>query len=752
MEAKWEIKSVNDPFTLLMSDFTSAFTLTEASSENGFALYTNVSSDNNLITLYEDDISQAEGKVLSLLLYDSYDEESSLFIVEDIDSDLSFSAVNNNESLVSIFLDENKLNFNTIENMNGETSINLFISDGEFDEQIEINIEVLQVNDPINLNYLSIEDGIKDYYINKQSMFSTISNNNFIKFQSYLPENFPTPDNYEQEHLYMLNSSLQDLKPVEPDDIYFKWDNNHDYFQDVDTNPLYNSENNLYTIYYRLELLDDDGKVYVLKDNIHFSNGVYDETNDLAKVAVNIMSDGLNTYHIDDINQCDYNIEYNEESDNLNINGEILYKWRISARNNIINDLDFETNSEIACTPWSTLDQFYIDMIYPEINYNFILNDIYIDFFDVYMNPSEPLTFFDGQDLYIHYNNSQNYVEEIVDIIDLEIENEEIYFSSDNFDQFGSAGFTFILSDTVGNINIAHDYKDFNFITPGVFNSFTTPNELASIEIPPINHQANILIYELPVHSFGHNKNSIISMISIQSNGDFIYTLKFSLDEIDRNLYTNLTDLEIFTELDSDSIKIFNTFYDSESIYSIVDTFGRFGVKVNSDTMNEQEIPEEINMLKKYGSKLKMLSKLPDSLLKTALDKFNLDSTYVSYILENKASLPDIIDSLNVPDKGNFIIVLGKPEQKVFASKVFKNMKNGCGVDVHHIILPEGPGLAELSDHMNYWKYGYNAVMINDTSFLRNPNYHLISDTIDTLNFDKMTEVVKGVYNSVRLF
>jgi hypothetical protein len=36
--------------------------------------------------------------------------------------------------------------------------------------------------------------------------------------------------------------------------------------------------------------------------------------------------------------------------------------------------------------------------------------------------------------------------------------------------------------------------------------------------------------------------------------------------------------------------------------------------------------------------------------------------------------------------------------------------------------------------------------MINDTSFLRNPNYHQTSDTIDTLDFDKMTEVVRGVY------
>ena len=171
-----------------------------------------------------------------------------------------------------------------------------------------------------------------------------------------------------------------------------------------------------------------------------------------------------------------------------------------------------------------------------------------------------------------------------------------------------------------------------------------------------------------------------------------------------------------------------------------------------SDEPESQEIPEEINLLKKYGSTVKMLSKLPDVLLKPLLRKVDLDPTIVSFVLENKPYLPDIINSLNIPDKGNFIIVLGQPEQKVFASKVFENMKNGGDIDVYHITLPKGPGLAELSDHMNYWKYGYNAVMINDTSFLRNPNYHLISDTIDTLNFDKMTEVVKGVYKSVKSF
>ena len=36
--------------------------------------------------------------------------------------------------------------------------------------------------------------------------------------------------------------------------------------------------------------------------------------------------------------------------------------------------------------------------------------------------------------------------------------------------------------------------------------------------------------------------------------------------------------------------------------------------------------------------------------------------------------------------------------------------------------------------------------MLTDTAFYRNFNYHSVSDTIYTLNFDKMKEVVKGVY------
>ena len=55
------------------------------------------------------------------------------------------------------------------------------------------------------------------------------------------------------------------------------------------------------------------------------------------------------------------------------------------------------------------------------------------------------------------------------------------------------------------------------------------------------------------------------------------------------------------------------------------------------------------------------------------------------------------------------------------------------------------PGV-DFSDHRNYWALGMPALMVTDTSFMRNPHYHLASDTPDTLDYVRMTEGVKAVY------
>ncbi|WP_207421214.1 M28 family peptidase [Desertivirga brevis] len=100
------------------------------------------------------------------------------------------------------------------------------------------------------------------------------------------------------------------------------------------------------------------------------------------------------------------------------------------------------------------------------------------------------------------------------------------------------------------------------------------------------------------------------------------------------------------------------------------------------------------------------------------------------------------------PNTGNFIIVVGLEKQSDYSRKVFGLMKGKANIDVQLINFPSAVGLAGLSDHRNYWQFNFPAVMINDTSFLRNPNYHKPSDTIETLDFNKMAAVVDATYNA----
>ncbi len=59
------------------------------------------------------------------------------------------------------------------------------------------------------------------------------------------------------------------------------------------------------------------------------------------------------------------------------------------------------------------------------------------------------------------------------------------------------------------------------------------------------------------------------------------------------------------------------------------------------------------------------------------------------------------------------------------------------------------PGI-DFSDHRNYWPLGINAVMITDTAFYRNSEYHKRNDTYDRLDYDKMTKVVTAVFEAIK--
>jgi len=101
------------------------------------------------------------------------------------------------------------------------------------------------------------------------------------------------------------------------------------------------------------------------------------------------------------------------------------------------------------------------------------------------------------------------------------------------------------------------------------------------------------------------------------------------------------------------------------------------------------------------------------------------------------------------PDTGNFIVVVGVDRHRAFNERFHKLMSEDSEIDVRLASFPDGGGFAGMSDQSSYRAFGYKAVMINDTSFLRNKNYHRKSDTKDTLDFERMAHVVGSAYNAV---
>ena len=55
----------------------------------------------------------------------------------------------------------------------------------------------------------------------------------------------------------------------------------------------------------------------------------------------------------------------------------------------------------------------------------------------------------------------------------------------------------------------------------------------------------------------------------------------------------------------------------------------------------------------------------------------------------------------------------------------------------------------DFSDHWSFWEEGYPAVMVTDTAFYRNKNYHNQNDLPSTLDYDKMTRVVYGLQAAI---
>ncbi|MBI4679066.1 MAG: M28 family peptidase [Elusimicrobia bacterium] len=105
--------------------------------------------------------------------------------------------------------------------------------------------------------------------------------------------------------------------------------------------------------------------------------------------------------------------------------------------------------------------------------------------------------------------------------------------------------------------------------------------------------------------------------------------------------------------------------------------------------------------------------------------------------------------NLFYPDAGNFIAVVGDFLSGPLVRRVGEGISSGSSMPVERAALPRLiPGI-DFSDHASFWKEGYPAVMVTDTAFYRNPNYHTATDTYEKLDYPRMAELTDGLASAV---
>lgn len=100
------------------------------------------------------------------------------------------------------------------------------------------------------------------------------------------------------------------------------------------------------------------------------------------------------------------------------------------------------------------------------------------------------------------------------------------------------------------------------------------------------------------------------------------------------------------------------------------------------------------------------------------------------------------------PNKGNYLAVIGNLKSTRLAKNVEKGFKRKTSFLIRSLTLDFLPA-ASFSDHWSFWQAGYPAVMITDTAFLRNHNYHQATDTFETLNYEYMAQGLYGLKNVI---
>jgi Zn-dependent M28 family amino/carboxypeptidase len=103
---------------------------------------------------------------------------------------------------------------------------------------------------------------------------------------------------------------------------------------------------------------------------------------------------------------------------------------------------------------------------------------------------------------------------------------------------------------------------------------------------------------------------------------------------------------------------------------------------------------------------------------------------------------------MGYPKAGDFIGIVSNFKSGEFANDLLNTFEKNTELPVVKLKVPFNGWIlpsVRLSDHASFWDQGYKAVMVTDSAFLRNPHYHLASDTMEKLDYNFMAELVESM-------
>ncbi len=111
---------------------------------------------------------------------------------------------------------------------------------------------------------------------------------------------------------------------------------------------------------------------------------------------------------------------------------------------------------------------------------------------------------------------------------------------------------------------------------------------------------------------------------------------------------------------------------------------------------------------------------------------------------------PSAILGWRYPDTGNFLAVIGRPDDGDLVDTAAAAMSVDACLPVYGGTAPAAIPGVDFSDHLNYWDAGFSAVMVTDTAYLRTAHYHEPTDTPDRLDPARMALVASGLWALAR--